>query len=147
MQDKQVVQTDAPGLLKLGACFIYDALVVTALCFACVLVFLWLAGDATHGVKRYLLQLVLWLSVGTYFVWCWTKSGQTLAMQTWRLKLVSNSSQLLPVRVAIERYLLASISLMLFGFGFLWAIVDRDRLFLHDRLLGTHIINSHLRST
>jgi uncharacterized RDD family membrane protein YckC len=75
-----------------------------------------------------------------YFVWCWRKSGQTLAMQTWQLKLVDNRAQLLTVNVAIARYVLACLSLMLFGIGFLWAIVDRDRLFLHDRLLKTHII-------
>jgi len=139
MQNKQVATT-APSLLKLGACFIYDALVVIALSFACAGVFIWLAGDATHGVKRYLFQLFLWLSVGVYFVWCWRKSGQTLAMQTWQLKLVGKHAQLLTVNVAIARYVLACVGLMLFGIGFLWAIVDRDRLFLHDRLLKTQII-------
>lgn len=147
MKNKQVVQTKAPSLFKLGACLIYDALVVIALCFACALVFLWLAGDATHGIKRYLFQLFLWLSVGVYFVWCWLKSGQTLAMQTWQLKLVSQDGRLLSVRLAIARYVLASMSLMLFGLGFLWAIFDRDRLFLHDRILKSRIIPCHLRST
>jgi len=136
----------APGLLKLGACFIYDALSVIAISFACTLIFLWLVGDATHGVKRYLMQLFLWLSVGVYFVRCWLKSGQTLAMQAWKLKLVSQNDQLLSMRTAIARYLLASMSLMLFGLGFVWIIVDRDRLYLHDRLLKTKIINYHLRS-
>lgn len=146
MQNKQVVQTtaagllEAPSLFKLGACLMYDALVVIALSFACALVFLLLAGDATHGVKRYLLQLFLLLAVGVYFVWCWLKSGQTLAMQTWQLKLVSRNGQLLSLHVAIARYMLACVSLVLFGLGFLWAIIDRDRLFLHDRLLKTHII-------
>ncbi len=147
MKNTQVVRIEAPGLLKLGACFIYDALVVIALSFVCVWVFMWLVGDATHGVKRYLLQLFLWLSVGIYFVWCWQKSGKTLAMQTWHLKIISQEAQLLSVNMAIARYVLASISLMLFGLGFLWAIVDRENLFLHDRLLKTRIIYSHLRST
>lgn len=144
MQNKQSISFEAPSLLKLGACLIYDALVIIALSFACALIFVWVSGDATHGVKRYLLQLFLWVSIGVYFVWCWQKSGQTLAMQTWKLKLVtqggSQESQLLSVKLAMTRYVLASISLMLFGFGFLWAIIDRDRLFLHDRLLKTRII-------
>ena len=144
MQNKHSTPFEAPSLLKLGACLIYDAIVIIALSFACALLFVWVAGDATHGVKRYLLQLFLWASIGVYFVWCWQKSGQTLAMQTWKLKLVtsrsSQDSQLLPVKLAIARYVLASISLMLFGIGFLWAIIDRDGLFLHDRLLKTRII-------
>lgn len=140
MRNEQMVQTTAPGLLKLGACLIYEALAVIALGFACTLFFLWLAGDATHGIKRYQLQIFLWIAVGMYFVWCWLKGGQTLAMRAWQLKLVRHDAQLLPLPMAIARYVLASMGLILFGFGFLWAIIDRDKLFLHDRLLKTRII-------
>ena len=125
----------APSLIKLGACFIYEVLVVIAILFVCALVFLMLFGDASHGIKRVGLQLFLWLAVGVYFVWCWHKGGQTLAMQTWRLKLLSQDGNLLSVPMAMARYGLATMSLMMMGFGFLWAIVDRDHLFLHDRLL------------
>jgi uncharacterized RDD family membrane protein YckC len=141
MQNSPAAQTKAPNLLKLGACFIYDTLVVVAISFFCGWLFLWLVGDATHGAKRYVLQLFLWLSVGVYFVWCWSKSGQTLAMQTWKLKVVDQHLQLLGIKVAVARYVLACVSLMLFGLGFLWAIVDRDRLFLHDRLLKSRIVS------
>ncbi|MES2182509.1 MAG: RDD family protein [Pseudomonadota bacterium] len=152
MQNKQIVRISPPSLLKLGACLIYDALVIIALSFACALLFVWLLGEATQGVKHYLLQLFLWLSIGVYFVWCWHKSGQTLAMQAWKLKLVTQEDvnqapQLLTFKLAIARYALASVGLMLFGVGFLWVIVDRDTLFLHDRLLKTQIISNYLRST
>lgn len=141
--NKKVKMSDflqAPSLLKLGACFIYDALAVIALCFVCALVFIILIGDASHGLKRYMLQLFLWIAIGIYFVWCWKRSGQTLAMQTWQLKVVNEDYQLLTWNRAMARYVLASVSLMLFGLGFLWAIVDRGHLFLHDRLLNTYII-------
>ena len=141
--NKKVKMSDflqAPSLLKLGACFIYDALAVIALCFVCALVFIILIGDASHGLKRYMLQLFLWIAIGIYFVWCWKRSGQTLAMQTWQFKVVNEDYQLLTWNRAMTRYVLASVSLMLFGLGFLWAIVDRGHLFLHDRLLNTYII-------
>jgi uncharacterized RDD family membrane protein YckC len=38
------------------------------------------------------------------------------------------------------RYALAWISLLSLGAGFLWAWVDRDGQFLHDRLAGTRIV-------
>lgn len=132
--------TQTPSLIKLGACFIYDALTVVALCFVSALVVIILIGDASYGLKRYLLQVVLWLAIGIYFVWCWKKTGQTLAMKTWQLKLVSKDGQLLPLNLAMARYVLSTLSLVLFGLGFLWAMVDRDHLYLHDRLLNTHII-------
>jgi uncharacterized RDD family membrane protein YckC len=136
-----------PSLLKLGGGLIYDALVIIALCFAAALIFLALLGDATQGMRRYLLQLFLWLAVGAYFIWCWLKGGQTLAMHTWHLTLVRADNRPLSLQLAIARYALASLSLLLFGLGFLWAIIDSDHRFLHDRILSTKIIESHRRST
>lgn len=128
-----------PAWLRLAACLLYDGLVVLALSFALALGFILLFGDASHGLKRYALQLFLWLGVGLYFVWCWRKSGQTLAMQTWQLKLSRGHTNLLNWPQALIRYALASLSLGVFGLGFVWAVFDRDSLFLHDRLLNSRI--------
>ena len=128
-----------PGWLRLSACMVYDGLVVLALSFALALGFILLFGDAGHGLKRYALQLFLWLGVGFYFVWCWRKSGQTLAMQTWQLKLSHGHANLLNWPQALIRYALASLSLGVFGLGFVWAVFDREGLFLHDRLLNNRI--------
>jgi uncharacterized RDD family membrane protein YckC len=140
MQNEQVIQITAPSFFKLGACLIYEALVVIALLLAGTAIFVLLLGEATVGIKRYLLQMFLWLIAGIYFIWCWQRKGQTLAMQTWQLKLVNQKAQLLSLKAAIIRYVLANFSLMVFGLGFLWVLVDRDRLFLHDRLLKNKII-------
>lgn len=128
-----------PAWLRLAACMLYDGLVVLALSFALALGFILLFGDASHGLKRYALQLFLWLGIGLYFVWCWRKSGQTLAMQTWQLKLSDGQTKLLNWPQALIRYALASLSLAAFGLGFVWALFDRDDLFLHDRLLNSRI--------
>jgi len=88
-----------------------------------------------------LLQIFLWCAVGAYYVRCWVKTGQTLAMQAWQLKLVSQDGALLVLKGAVLRYVLATASLILFGVGFLWAVFDKDRLFLHDRLIKSKIID------
>ena len=130
----------APSLIKLGACLLYELLTVIAIVFVSAGLFLWIAGDATHGAKRLLLQIFLWLIVGAYFVWCWQKSGRTLAMQAWKFKLIGDDSRLLSLKIAILRYVLATLSVVLCGLGFLWAIVDRQHLFLHDRILKSRIV-------
>lgn len=135
----------APSLIKLGACFLYELLTVIAIVFVSAGLFLWIVGDATHGAKRLLLQIFLWLIVGAYFVWCWRQSGQTLAMQAWKIKLIDDDSQLLSLNIAILRYVLATLSVVLCGLGFLWAIMDRQHLFLHDRLLKTRIVTNALK--
>ena len=86
-----------------------------------------------------LLFLILLIALIVYFVWCWRKSGQTLAMQTWQLKLSRGHTNLLNWPQALIRYALASLSLGVFGLGFVWAVFDREGLFLHDRLLNNRI--------
>ncbi len=78
--------------------------------------------------------------MGYYFSWFWTHGGQTLAMQTWKMRLVAADGSNLTKKQAITRYLFALIGIFLFGLGIIWALFDRDRQFLHDRLAGTRII-------
>lgn len=89
----------------------------------------------------WLAWLHIFVVLGVYFVWYWRRQGQTLAMQTWRLKLVdADSGRRLGRGRCWLRYTLAWPSLLLFGVGLLWALIDRDRQFLHDRLAGSCIV-------
>ena len=136
--------------LRLFAACIYELLLLLALWMLCTWIFLSLFGDATSHYKRTFLQLFLWLITGAYFVWCWTKTGQTLAAKTWKIKLVTQNlanqdltnqqNVNLNTQQAMIRYALASASILACGLGFFWALVDKDGLFLHDRLLKTRFI-------
>jgi len=68
--------------------------------------------------------------------------GADVANENRRIRLVDRNGDTVTVRLAIKRYLLALVSLALCGAGFVWAIVDQDRQFLHDRLAGTRIIDT-----
>jgi uncharacterized RDD family membrane protein YckC len=85
--------------------------------------------------------------LGLYFIWFWRRDGQTLAMQTWRIKLVSAREQrTVSLTQALLRYALAWAGLLFYGAGLLWALFDRDRQFLHDRLAGTRLVQLPRRS-
>jgi uncharacterized RDD family membrane protein YckC len=128
------------GLLRRFGAGLYETLILIALWMCCVLGVVLVAGPEVTPFKRGVLQCLLWAAAGFYFVWCWSRSGQTLATQTWRIKLVNHQGLTLNVREALFRYILASASAMAIGAGFLWAFADREQLFLHDRLLGTRLI-------
>lgn len=121
---------------------IYDLLLITALVLVATFPFLALVGDATHGWKRHALQAYVLVVAGAYFVGFWTRGGQTLAMKTWRVRLVRADGGVLNRGRAVHRYLLSILSLLAVGLGFLWALVDRDRQFLHDRLAGTALVDA-----
>lgn len=100
--------------------------------------------------------------LGAYFIWFWTHGGQTLAMKTWRVRVVSADGRPLRWARALLRYLLAwlwfvpglAIAYLIGAQGWmlvllpalnvaLWAAsarFDRDRQFLHDRLAGTRLV-------
>jgi uncharacterized RDD family membrane protein YckC len=104
--------------------------------------FLALFGDSTAGWRRHLLQAWVLVVVGAYFSWFWTRGGQTLAMKTWRIRLVRWDGGNVGVARALHRYAIAVVGTVALGLGFLWALVDRDRQFLHDRLAGTALVGS-----
>ena len=127
--------------LKLFAACIYELLLLIALWMLCTWGFVLLFGDTIHNQKRYFLQLILWLVTGAYFVFCWHQSGQTLATKTWKIRLVNQQNISLTTKQAMIRYVLASASMLALGLGFMWALVDKQGLFLHDRLCKTHFIH------
>lgn len=131
-----------PGLFRRLACLFYDTLLLSAILFGATFLFITLFGDTTDSPLRYVLQLYLYLVAAVYFLWCWLHGGQTLAMQTWRIRLVTFPMQPVSFSQALKRYLMASMSLLFFGAGFVWALFDREKLFLHDRLLGTRLVNA-----
>ncbi len=126
--------------IKLFVACVYELLLLIALWMLCTWIFVSVFGEATGGYKRYVLQLFLWLCTGAYFVWCWCKSGQTLATQTWKIKLVNAQNNTLSLKQALIRYALASACLLTCGLGYFWAVLDKNGLFLHDRLLKTRFV-------
>jgi len=94
-------------------------------------------------LAAHLLQAWLVAAAGTYFVFFWTRGGQTLPMKTWRIRLVRAEGGG-PVHAgrALHRYALALLGTLAVGLGFAWALVDRDRQFLHDRLAGTALVSA-----
>ncbi len=128
------------GLLRRITSLCYEALLLVALLFLCTLIFLLIGHDATSGWKRLAFQIYLVLMCGVYFVWCWTHGGQTLAMKTWRMRVITRDGTAVGWTRGFCRYFAALAGLALAGMGFLWAFVDRDHQFLHDRLCGTRIV-------
>ena len=125
-----------PTFLRQLAIFFCDGLLMLALLGFATFIFLLFFGDATTGFLHFLLQLFLWFVAGGYFIYSWYQSGQTLAMKTWRVRLITVDGIKPNISKLMQRYILASFSLLFFCAGFIWAWIDREHCSLHDRLLG-----------
>jgi len=118
----------------------YELMLVSTLLIAGAVILVPLTRGFDPLLARPLLQCALFALASVYFIWQWLHGGQTLAMKTWRIRVVAVGNAPLDLRRAILRFALAAASTLLFGLGFAWALIDRDRQFLHDRLAGTRIV-------
>lgn len=131
---------ELPSVRRRLASMLYEFLILLAL-----LASLFLAPHLALGLIAGItlpgtaLALHIFVLLGCYFFWHWRHGGQTLAMQTWRIQLRSTRGFAPTWRQLLLRYLLAWPSLLVYGVGLVWALFDRDRQFLHDRLAGTCI--------
>ena len=121
------------------AALAYESVLLFAVLFVGAYLFVAIAGRSPDGVLRWIFFSYLACLAGAYFVFCWMRSGQTLAQKAWGMKVVGNDGALLSMRAATLRYLLALAGVTT-GVSLLWAAFDPQRQFLHDRLLGSRIV-------
>jgi uncharacterized RDD family membrane protein YckC len=146
---------------------IYEAMLLFGVLFISAWLFSTLLQQRNALYLRAALQCWLFLVLGVYFVWFWTHSGQTLAMKTWRIKLVTKNGDAVGAGRAIVRYLLAwlwfapGLALAWFLGAKTWLLLwiplfnmilwtltiylDPQRQFLHDRLAGTRLVTTTLK--
>ncbi len=113
--------------------------------------------------NRHALQAFLFIIFGIYFVWFWAK-GQTLAMKTWNIRVVSATGQAITQGRAMCRYLLSWVwflpplsviasyklsagetTILVLGWIAVWAVLSRfhpQRQFWHDAWAGTRLVTS-----
>lgn len=130
------------GIKRRLASTVYESLLLFALLlvagFAYIPIFGGLHGPFQKAVFQfYLLGVMLF-----YFTLFWKRGGQTLAMKTWRIRLVRADGGPLSTAQCVMRFVLAALGLLFAGAGFLWAFVDPQRQFLHDRLCKTRLVMS-----
>ena len=154
----------APGIARRIFSMLYEATLLFAVAFIATWLFQFAAGGAiVTGWQRTALQAYLAAVFAAYFMWCWLRGGQTLAMKAWGIRLVVPGKAGVPPAVAIKRLVFAGafvgafcaallgafmhrnpwiafITLAISGSGMGWALFDRDRQFLYDRLAGTRLV-------
>jgi uncharacterized RDD family membrane protein YckC len=131
---------------------IYDGLLLLAMAFAyaaaVLLVEVWLLGAREarvghwRGIEGLWLALYyagLWAWLSLYYLWCWRRSGQTLGMKTWRLRLQQADGGLATRRQGWLRCLLAPLSLASL-IGWLWCLWSPAGASLHDLGSGTRMV-------
>lgn len=134
------MQATPSSLLRRLGSMIYDTLLIVALLFMATLPFVAIRGGESVEPENFSYQLTLILVVYLFFVGFWTQKGRTLGMQSWGLRVQAPDGRLPSVQAASLRFIAAILSLACLGAGFLWQLVDRDKLTWHDRISDTRLM-------
>lgn len=153
-----------PALTRRLACFIYEGVLLFGVVMAAGLVYSIATGQRHALVGLHGLQAFVFTVVGAYFVGFWSKSGQTLAMQTWRIRLITAAGEPVTGGQALCRYLLswlwflpalaavyysglkgglaifASLAAGVLAYAALSRLHPRGQ-YLHDAVCGTQLVN------
>lgn len=153
MNDRSSTTDSLPSapLWRRLAAMLYDSLLCIALIFVVTAVYTGLhkvlinAGvfsdryaamlDAEGNVGHDpLLTLVLLASLWLFFGFFWRRAGQTLGMQTWRIRVENPDGSVISWVQALLRIVAGGLSWATFGLGWLWQWVDPQRRSWTDRL-------------
>lgn len=82
------------------------------------------------------------LTLVSFYCFFWLRSGQTIGMKTWHLKLVQkrDTSRTPSLSQCILRALVAAPAVAVFGVGFIYGALHPARVTLQDKLSATRIV-------
>jgi uncharacterized RDD family membrane protein YckC len=156
-----------PALRRRMAAWLYEGILVfglvvpAGLLYAAYLAATYTVGQDIPNHQREI-QAFLFLALGLYFVYFWVK-GQTLAMKTWRIRVIDRFGRPLTPGRALWRYLLgwvwilppwaalapfhlppSEIAVLTLGWIAIWALLSLlqpQGQFWHDVWAGTRLID------
>jgi len=103
----EVVVGQTPGLARRLAAFTYEGVLL----FGVVMIAGYLYSSLTQMRNAVVgtggLQAFLFVVLGIYFVWFWSRGGQTVAMKAWHIRLVDAAGRPVGQVRALLRYLLS----------------------------------------
>lgn len=131
------------GFMRRFIALIYDSLIVVAILILASAIGLGVAAliysseaisDGQVLVENPFLFAWLIFCWFYYYFYCWIKTGQTLAMKAWRIKLVTNSGEELQLWQGLVRFFAG-----LFGLSIITTLLPQ-KWALHEHLSQTRVI-------
>jgi len=96
------------SLTRRALALAYEVLLLFALLLVSALPFVMITHAADAIVARPLFQIYLLAVAAAYFIGQWRRGGQTLAMKTWRIRIVTREGAPLALRHALSRFVFAA---------------------------------------
>ena len=129
------------GFFRRVFSLLYDSFAVLGIILSLTLLLVLINGGAPErGSIAGLLQLLITVLSGpVFFSYFWlVNDGQTLGMQAWKIKLVSEKR--LSMRICLLRCAFSTFSFLFFGLGYFYILINKDKKSLADIATKTRIV-------
>ena len=151
INNSNTIEYSTPSLLRRFAAMVYDTLLIMAISilYGAMMTGINVAikgtpetGErVTWGIFGVVVFIGWIFTIGLFFCYFWHKSGQTLGMKTWRMKVVNSTNLNCPAYAqCVIRFLCAPFSLFLLGAGYWWMYTNAERQTLHDKISKTRTL-------
>lgn len=133
-------QTDVQHatLARRLAAFVYDTLIVIAILFFVGGIGVALNnGEAAEGP---LMESAYFVAVFLFNGYFWTRSGQTIGMMAWRLRVQTVEGYSLSWTHALKRFFVAIFSIAMAGAGYWWMLFSDQKLTWHDQASSSRVV-------
>lgn len=147
-KDKSIGQR--AGLLRRLAALLYDGFLVVAIWMLLGFIVQLIVGPDTSVLVDGRVQtdplldaIIFTLMVSScalFYIWFWTRSGQTLGMIAWRIKLEKLDGSLVSPLQGLTRFIAAWPAFLLLGIGYLWLYFDANGDAIHDKLSASKVV-------
>ena len=132
------------SLYRQLAAMLYDGFLIFSLFFVVLGIFVIFKMDSSvaladsHAIDK----RVVWLTyLGTtflFYAWFWQKSGQTLGMRVWKIKIISELGGNPHWLTSLIRLGFAILSMACLGLGYLWLLFKPYSW--HDKFSQTRVV-------
>ena len=137
MNEDQTYGTPTGIPRRVGA-FFYDLLLIMSLWM--VTLWVWILINDGEAIYGSFVQLVLIMEFIAFYVYCWTRTGQTLGMRAWKIKIVNGEGKNPNLKQSIIRLTAIPVSWAFFGLGFFWFYFSKTQQTWHDRFSNTFTV-------
>lgn len=126
------------NLFRQFAAMLYDSLLISAILF--VVIGISIAFNQGEAIEnRPIIYLSLFLVVLVFYGWFWSKSGQTLGMRAWKIRIVAEFGGNPSWSICFLRIVFAIFSIACFGMGYWWRLFKPYTW--HDKLSQTKVVD------
>lgn len=120
------------------AAMFYDSILCIALCMTITMIYMAIShsllgaeeykqlNESGQSIRDPLLTSTLFVSVFMFFGYFWTRTGQTLGMQVWHLRVQNENNTSISWQQSLIRFFVAGISIATCGIGYLWKMIDKE---------------------